>query len=152
MANVHTFSESHYVRLLIAPSASNGDLNTAWVSPFADGGSSDRSVFMLTCGATTETVDVALYQASDSSGTGRKAITGAAITQITSSTDEVIKTIEIAPGALDDKNGFKFVRAEVTVGAAGTTPYSVTLINHRLRYPGDFDQHSSYNEAVLVYG
>lgn len=149
MANVHTFNGSSQLDVLIVP-ATQGSLNTSYVAPFADGGGADRAVFKLTVGATTEDVSMALYQATDSAGTGRKAITGAAITTITSASDECVKTIEIGPGALDDVNGFKYVRAEVTVAAAGTTPYCVELIKHRLRYPGAVDQPSSYAEAVIV--
>lgn len=149
MANVHTFSGSNLVQVLIV-NATQGSLNTSYVAPFADGGSADRAVFKINIGATTQVLDMALYQATDAAGTGRKAITGAAITQVSSSTDEVVKTIEIGPGALDDKNDFKYVRAEITIASSGTTPYTVELIKHRLRYPGATDQHSSYAEAVVV--
>lgn len=149
MTIAHTYDASNHLKLLIVP-ATQGSLNTSYVAPFADGGAANRAVFQITVGATTQDVTMALYQAQDSSGTGRKAITGASITAITSSTDECIKTIEISPGAMDDKNGFKYVRAEVVVASAGTTPYSVQLIKHFLRRAGLNDQDSSYAEAIIV--
>lgn len=151
MANVHTFSGSHKLTVLL-PIASQGDLNTSWVSPFADGEGADRAVFKISVGALTEEVDMALFQATDSNGTGRKVIVGAEVTQLTSSTDERTRTVEIGPGALDDANGFKFVRAEITVDGAGNELYSVEMIQHRLRYPGNFEQAASYDEAVIVLG
>lgn len=148
MANVHTFNGSSKLQLLIVPAA-QASLNTSWVSPFADGGGADRAVFLLTVGAIAGTVAMKITQATSSAGAGAKDITGAAITTVTTSTDESLNTIEIAPGALDDTNGFKWVRAEVTV-VTGTPVYSVTLLKHRLRYPGIGGQDTSYRQAVIV--
>lgn len=149
MANVHTFNGSSKLSLLIV-SAAQSSLNSSWISPFADGGGADRAVFILNIGVvSSSTVAMKITQATDSSGTGAKDITDAAITAVTTSTDESLNTIEIGPGAMDDVNGFKFVRAEVTVGA-GTPVYSVTLLKHRLRYPGIGGQDTSYRQAVIV--
>lgn len=148
---MHTFDKSVKIRSLIV-NADNGDLNTPWVQPFSGGASADRAVFMISVGTVGAQLDMALYQATDAAGTGRKAITGAALTQVDSNNDESIKTIEIGPGALDDKNGFKYVRAEVVVAGSATEVYTVALIQHRLRYPGIDDQHASYDEQVVVLG
>lgn len=149
MANYNTFSENHQVQLLLAP-ADQGDLTTSYVAPFADGGGANRATFFAVIGATTEEFDMSLLQATDSSGTGSKAIAGAAITQITSSTDEVIVSIEIGPGALDDIGGFKYVAAQVVLDGSGTCPYTVFLVKHQLRRPGDFTQDATYAEAIEV--
>lgn len=149
MANVHNFSESHIVRHLIV-NATQGTTQSAWVDPFVSG-EADRCVFMLILGATSENVDFSLTQATNTSAGGEKAITGASITTLTSSTDEVVVTIEIGPGALDDVNEFKYVSATVTVASAGTSPFAVLQINHRLRYPGIQSQHASYSQQVIVF-
>jgi hypothetical protein len=147
----HTFDGSHKLQSLIIP-VDQGDVNTSWVNPFSDGGGADRAVFVLFIGTVGggATVDVALFQATDAAGTGRKAITGADLTQITPANDEKLASIEIGPGALDDANGFKYVRAEVNCSA--TEIYGVFLIKHRLRYPGIGDQHTSYDDQVIVLG
>lgn len=146
----HTFHTSHDVQLLLPP-ADQGDLNTSWVAPFANGGGANAAVFMLVVGTVAaDAIDLQVYQATDSSGTGAKVITGAAITQITTTTDECVKTIEIFPWNMDDVNGFKYVRANVTVAGAGTENYTVLLIKHQLRQPGNFTRHSSYTEYVSL--
>jgi len=151
MANVHSYHSNHKLVLLLPP-ADQGDLNTAWVEPFADGGSAERAVFEIVVGTAGANLDMKLTQATSSGGAGAKDITGAAITAITTTTDLCIKTIEIGPGAMDDKNGFKWVRAEVLVAGASTAVYSVTLIKHRLRYPGTGTQDATYSEQVVVLG
>jgi hypothetical protein len=156
MSNVHTFNGSNKVQLLI-PCADNGDVNTSWVNPFSDGEGAERAVFLISVGTVGAQLDMTLYQAQDASGTGRKIITDAAITQVSSANDEKVATIEIGPGALDDPNGFKYVRAEVVVAGSATEEYTVLLIKHRLRYPGIGwsgvgAQHSTYDEAVTVLG
>ncbi len=145
----HTFDGEHKVKSLIIP-VDQGSVNSAWVSPFADGGSADRAVFLMYVGTAGGTIDMALYQATDSAGTGRKVITGAHIAQVSAANDEGIVTIEIGPGALDDVNGFSYVRAEVT--ASSTDTYGVFLIKHRLRYPGQGSQDASYSQQVIVLG
>lgn len=148
MANVHTFDAHHKVDLLIVPAA-QGSLNSSWVQPFADGGSSDRAVFMMVVGAVSANQNFKLTQALTSGGGTPKDITGAAITAITTSTDECVVTIEIAPGALDNLNGYTWVRAEVSV-AGGTPVWGLLMLKHRLRYPGVGGQPTAYRQAVIV--
>lgn len=152
--NLHSFYQNFDVQILVDVAGDNGDVTTSYVTPFVNGW--ERAVFLLVTGAVTEEIDVALYQAKDASGTDRKAITGAAITQIASATDQCVKTIEIGPGALDnsvDADGqslFTHVQAEVTVDAAGTEAYTLILLQYRNRYPGTFTHHATYTEAVEV--
>ncbi len=147
----HTFDKNIKMESLIPP-ADQGDINTSWVQPFSGGTSADRAVFLIHTGTVGTSLDMALYQATDATGTGRKAITSAALVQVTPSNDNAVATIEIGPGALDGKNGFKFVRAEILVSGADTDNYGVLLIHHRLRYPGLDDQPASYNQQVVVLG
>lgn len=134
--------------------AAQGSQNSAWRSPFAaDGtagnGTANAVVYMIDIGTVTDDVDMKLTQATDSAGTGAKDITGAVLTTITTANDNKIATIELRPDNMDDKNGFKWVRAEVTV-ASGTPPYSVIEIKHSLRYPGAGTQDSTYDEQVEI--
>lgn len=151
MASFHTFNENVRVDLLLPP-ATQGSLNTAWIQPFANGGGGNRTLFLLTIGATTENVTAKVTQATSSAGAGAKDVTGATITAVTSSTDNVIVTIDLGPNALDGTNGYTWIRLEVTVAAAGTTPYSVAELRYVNRYPGNFEQADSYAEAVVVLG
>lgn len=67
------------------------------------------------------TVDAKLQQASDSSGTGAKDITGKAITQIVkASGDNKQVEINLLESELDVNGGFGYVRISVTVGTAAS--------------------------------
>lgn len=144
----HTYHTTNHLQLLIIPAA-QGTLTSTGVAPFADGGGADRAVFELTLGTLSSgTVDMKLQQATTLGGSA-KDITGAAITQIGTTTDECIKTIEIGPGALDDKNGYKWVTCVVTV-STGTPIWSLKLIKHKLRNT-NVAQDSSYSEQVEVF-
>lgn len=157
MANVHTFDGSHKVRQLIGL-ASQGTLTTPWVRPFASsgaGGDAERAVFLIQVGtlASGETLAAKLRRALTSTGGSAEDIPGAAITTMTETTDERIRSIEIGPGAMSDAEGFQYVAAVVTVaGGDSAAIYGVTLINHRLRYPGTGGQDDTYDEQVIVLG
>lgn len=144
----HKFDENVFVDVLIT-NAAQGSLNTSYVTPFADGGGANRAVFALLIGAASADVDFKLEQATSSGGGGAKDVTGASITTITTSTDECFVTIELGPGALDDKNGYKYVRGVVTV-AGGTPVYSVLLFKHAMRRAGEFTQGSNYTQQVFA--
>ena len=144
----HRFDENVYMDVLIT-NAAQGSANTSYVAPFADGGGANRAVFALVLGAAAGNVDFKLQQATNSSGGSVKDITGAAVTTITTSTDECLVTIEVTPSALDDINGFKYIRGVVTV-ASGTPAYTVLYIKHALRRAGEFTQGADYTQAVFV--
>jgi hypothetical protein len=134
------------------PFASQASSNSSWVAPFADGGFSGVATFFLTVGAITQNVTFKLTQAQDSSGTGAKDITGAVLaTAFTSSTDNATRSIAVQPGALDDANGFKYIRAEVTVSGGASEIYGVQLVLGDLRYnPPFWTQDATYTAQVTV--
>jgi len=72
------------------------------------------------CGVVGTSVDAKLVQASDSSGTGKKDITGRAITQITTTDDNASIELRQDDGLLDTDNGFLFVGLEITTVGATT--------------------------------
>ena len=69
---------------------------------------------------TSATVDAKLEQATDSSGTGAKDITGKSITQLTDagSDDDKQAIINCRGSELDVENGFDHVRLSITVAVA----------------------------------
>lgn len=148
MANIHTLNK-HVNRRLVIPIATQGDINGAWEQVFLDG---DRVEYLLNVGTIgSDTIDLKLTQATSSGGAGAKDITDAAITQMAAATDDdLIRTIDIGPGALDDVNDYIYVRAEVLVGGSGTEPYGVTRNAYRLRTPGVTAQHATYDEQIEV--
>lgn len=94
-------------------------VTTSWVS-VAMYGSILATVMAGTLG-TDATIDAKLEQATDSSGTGAKDITGKAITQLTQAgTDDSDQqaTISCMAEELDIANDFDHVRLSITVGTA----------------------------------
>lgn len=84
------------------------------------------------------TVDMKLVQATDSSGTGSKDITGKAITQLTQAGSDSDKQaiINVRSDELDVANGFDYVAATLTIGTANCDA-GVVLLGHDARYaPG----------------
>lgn len=74
------------------------------------------------------TVDAKFQQATDSSGTGAKDITGAALTQIVkASGDNVQAEINLDPQQMDVTNGFAYIQLSVTVGTAASLTSAVLL-------------------------
>lgn len=69
----------------------------------------------------TATLDAKFEQATDSSGTGAKDVSGSAITQLTQAGSDSNKQVlvNLNTGDLDFNNGFRFVRLSLTLGTAG---------------------------------
>lgn len=143
----HTFDQNVYREVLIAPAA-QGSLNSSYYDPFVSG-EATRTLVEILVGTVAGDFDVAVYQAIDSSGTDRKALTGAALTTITTANDNTLNTIEVSDTALDDVNGFKYIRVEVTV-ASGTPVWSAVRTDFRLRNPGRQTQDATYAQQVRV--
>ena len=95
------------------------------------------------------TLDAKLQQATDSSGTGVKDITGKAITQIVKATgDNKQALINVKPEELDTVNGFGFVRLSITVGvAASLTSAQLLGINPRFA-PADAGNQAGVAQIV----
>jgi len=114
---IYTFTEDVRRVQLLDPQTLNNATST---SAYQDVSDAERVVFVLELGATDTTVDAKLVQATDASGTGAKDITGAAITQLAATDDNKQAMIEVQTNRLDINNGYRYVAAQVTVGA-GTT-------------------------------
>lgn len=104
----------------IAPiSQSAGTVTTGWV----DVSKAQRLLALIETGVlgASATVDAKLQQATDSSGTSAKDITGKAITQIVkASGDNKAALINLNADELDVNGGFSFARLSITVGTAAS--------------------------------
>jgi hypothetical protein len=90
-------------------------------TPYADLENYHRAVIILDVGdiAAGGALNMAVYQATNAAGTGRKGIPTTAgqtklITQLTAADDRVCVAIELRTEELDVDGGFHHVRAEVT--------------------------------------
>lgn len=138
-------SESIAVLATIDPvSQSPGTVTTGWV---------DQSVFfnlaaIIQTGVlgTNATVDAKLQQATDSSGTGAKDITGKAITQIVKASGDNKQAIINMKGAdLHTEGGFRFVRLSLTVGTAASQVAAMLI-----GAAGRVQPTSAYNQAGVA--
>lgn len=97
-------------------SAGVGSVSTGWISA----ANHERFMALVSTGALGSggTVDAKLQQATDSSGSGVKDVTGKAITQITANNKQAL--IDLRADELDANGGFSYFRLSVTVGVAAS--------------------------------
>lgn len=95
------------------------------------------------------TLDFKLVQATDALGTGKKDITGKAITQLVQATnDDDQAVINLLAEELDVANGFSFVAMEMTVGVAASNSGAV-MIGMDARYlPASDNDAATVQEIV----
>ena len=113
---------------------------SGWVS-LRDFGAILAVVQAGTLGASA-TLDAKLEQATDTSGTSAKDVTGKAITQLTQAGTDSDKQalINCRAEELDVENGFDCVRLSITVGTATSDAGGMLLGLHPARGPAsDFD-------------
>lgn len=142
-------SEQVAVLDVIDPDATGAStVTTAWIA-VKDYYNFAAVVLAGTLG-TSATVDAKLEQASDSSGTGAKDITGKAITQLTEAGTDSDKQaiINLAADELDLANNFTHFRLSVTVATATSDLGAIVLgVNPRFAPASDNDA-SSVDEIV----
>jgi len=101
---------------------------------------------------TSATLDAKIEQASDSSGTGVKDLTGSAITQLTQAGTDSDKQAVISFSAddLDIANGFNHFRLSVTLGTA-TSDLGAIVLGSGCRYgpAADYDA-TTVDEVVIL--
>jgi hypothetical protein len=99
---------------------------------------------------TSATLDALLQQASDGSGTGSKAITGKAITQLTQAGTDSNKQalINLRPEELDVDNGFTHFRLTMTVGTATSDAGAIVLGMFPARGPATGVDAATVDEVV----
>lgn len=123
----------------------NAALSTSWI----DAGDALRIFGLVLVGATDTTTNAKFQQASDSSGTGAKDVTDAAITQVTSSGDNRHCSIELDPSKLDAANGFSWVRLTITAGD-GTTGGNIAGVVMAEKRHQPVTQAAAYAEQIMV--
>lgn len=98
------------------------------------------------------TVDAKLEQATDSSGTGAKDVSGSAITQLTQagSDDDKQVVINCRAADLDVSNGFDHVRLSITVATATSDAGGIVLGFGPRHAPASDNDLASVDEIVTV--
>lgn len=105
---------------LIEPVAGAATYTTVYI----DAGSAHSWLATVAVGTAGTSVDAKIQQASDSSGTGVKDLSGSAITQIDGNGESAV--IQFKPEDLDTANGFDHFRLSITtVGATAVAGGSV---------------------------
>lgn len=113
---------------------------TGWID--ASAANSFMAIVMAGTLGTSATLDAKLEQASDSSGTGAKDITGKLITQLTQAGTDSDKQaiINLAADELDLANGFTHFRLSMTVATATSDAGAIVLAaDHRYGPASDRD-------------
>jgi hypothetical protein len=112
--------------------ANSTPLLTAWASAKHSG----RINLLARLGdMASETIDIALYQAQDGSGTGAKALKAA--TQLAASAggnDNTAHVISVDANDLDIEGGFSFVAGRIVTGGATGGTVSMFVIGTELRF------------------
>ena len=124
-----------------------GNVTTGWISVANHHGL--LAVIQTGVLGASATLDAKVQQATDSSGTGAKDITGKALTQIVKATgDNKQALINVKPEELDTVNGFGFIRLSITVGvAASLTSAQLLGINPRFA-PADAGNQAGVAQIV----
>ena len=142
MANIGTALSSEVAAVIgtVDPAALTAAAHTSDYVSAADFESIMAIVKTGTLG-TSATVDAKLVQATDSSGTGSKDITGKAITQLVKATDDNKQAvINCRAEELDLANSFTHVALTITVGTATSQGDGLLLgLNPRMAPASDND-------------
>ena len=124
-----------------------GAVSSDWV----DMGAFESIMAIVMAGTlgTSATLDAKLEQASDSSGTGAKDISGKAITQLVkASNDDDQAIINCRAEDLDLANNFTHARLTMTVGTATSDAAGIVLGFNARRMPVDGEDLASVVEIV----
>ena len=138
-------SEQAAVLATIDPiSQGAGTVTTGWISA----ANHERFAALVQTGVmgASGTLDGKLQQATDSSGTGAKDITGKALTQILKAAgDNKQAVINLRAEELDIANGFSYFRLSLTVGTAASLISAGVLAGVTKNMPA-----SALNQAGVV--
>ena len=129
MPNIHTLTDHVKVGGQIGPVS--GAAGTAQNGDWVDMAGYERVTFLVQTGVAgdTATIDAKVQQASSSTGTGAKDVTGAAITQRAAhatNNDKLVLAVTVSAPVLDE--GFQFVRIVVTSGVAASLVSAVGIL------------------------
>lgn len=142
----HTASEAIALLGVVDPDVTTAStVTTGWI----DASEFDRFLAVVSAGTlgSSATIDAKLEQASDSSGTGAKDISGKAITQITQAGTDQSDTqalINLRQTELDLANNFTHFRLSITVGTATSD-----ACGHVFGYAPNYAPASDFNAASV---
>lgn len=121
-------SESLPIVASIPNQSITGSLATGWINV----ANFNKFVFIGMVGALTATgtVDCNIQQATSVTGTGAKAITGKAITQITT-TGNTLFEINLRDSELDTNNNFNYIQVTITTTTAASIVGGVLIASSR---------------------
>lgn len=113
--------------------------STPLVTPYVSAANAGRiTLFAVLGDMASETIDVALYQATDTSGTSAKSLKAA--TQLgahASNNDNKVIVISVDPADLDADGGFVTVAGRCVTGGATGGAVGLTVLGSELRFaPG----------------
>ena len=133
---------------VIDPDANGtGTITSDWVN-MADF-ESIMAIVMAGVLGTSATIDAKIEQATDSSGTGAKDVSGKAITQLVkASNDDNQAIINCRAEELDIANDFSYARLSMTVGTATSDAAGIVLGFNPRRMPTDGEDLASVVEIV----
>ena len=110
----------------------SGDVSTGWVDMSVF--SSIQAIVLAGDLGASATLDAKLEQATDSSGTGAKDITGKVITQMVAGTDDNTQAvINCRSAELDINSNFTHVRLTLSVATASSDSAGL-ILGHNARY------------------
>lgn len=142
---VITQKEDIYTQVLVDP----GDI-TSETTPYFDMANVHTAEWLLAIGATDQTINMKLVQATSAAGADVKDVPNAAITELAGTDDNKQASIEIDPYQLDINNGFRYVAAVTAVsGGTGTTG---SLLLKALMKSKPVAKHTDVAEQVLLVG
>jgi len=127
-----------------------GTVTTGWIS--AKNFQSFMAIVMAGDLGTSATLDAKIEQATDSSGTGAKDLSGAAITQLTEAGSDSNKQATISFGAddLDIANNFTHFRLSMTVATAASDAGGLVIGSDARIGKASAGDAASVDEVVIV--
>lgn len=129
MSYTARWTEKNAVLDRIQIAAHGGGVSTDWVSLM----NYHRAAVVVDVGALGNTLDVAIWQATNLAGAGAKIVAGKAITQLGAADDNSHCCIELQTEELDVDGGFDCIRVQTVNGAAGNI-YGVTIYATEARF------------------
>jgi len=145
---IDTFFEEVYIQQVKDPAVTTtGTLPASYINV----GDYERFAFLLQLGATDQTTDFKVVQATAAAGTGSKDVSGAVITQFGATDDNKQAIIEVETKKLDINNGFYFVAVTSTI-ATGTSTTLAILFFGINPHSVPVSQPAAFAQKVIVAG
>lgn len=137
-------------RLAVVATIDPQDITTSAVtSDWSEASLFERHMGIAMVGAILGTIDVKLQQATDSSGTGAKDITGKTATQLAGTDDNKQVIINLRNDELDVENEFSFVALVIDGGAGGANLAAGLLLGGNAKHSPASDNDLASVDEIL---